>query len=300
MASYLILLIDDDPTLQLLVSKHLKLYGYEVINAEDGKKGLKIMDVQKPDLVLLDVNMPVMDGFQTLESIRKNQEFSDIPVLMLTSLGRQHLKIKGLELGADDYITKPFDQAELLARIKAALRRIKRTRRPEGMMEGSLTDLDLTDLLQSFELGGKTAIVTLPEIDSEIFLEDGELLHVRQGTHSGQPALIRILLSKKGTFSVNFSEPPDELTGEPKSITGALMGALADVDEIRAIVKRIKAGKRLIGIAGELTEFPTIQKIKEHFPAAFSDLIVLMEQAPKQNLKALIKAYKKGKLKVIN
>jgi two-component system KDP operon response regulator KdpE len=95
--------------------------GAEVIGAYDGESGLDLVERERPDLVLLDITMPGLDGFETLRSIRA---FSDVPVIMLTAMDDVVSKIKGLELGADDYVTKPFDHLELLARIRAVLRRL--------------------------------------------------------------------------------------------------------------------------------------------------------------------------------
>jgi DNA-binding response OmpR family regulator len=99
----------------------LQWHGMEVIGAHDGESGLDLVERERPDIVLLDISMPGMDGFQTLRGIRA---FSDVPVIMLTAMDDVLNKIKGLELGADDYVTKPFDHLELLARIKAVLRRL--------------------------------------------------------------------------------------------------------------------------------------------------------------------------------
>ena len=99
----------------------LQWRGTEVIGAYDGESGLDLVERERPDLVLLDIAMPGLDGFETLRGIRA---FSDVPVIMLTARDDVLNKIKGLELGADDYVTKPFDHLELLARIRAVLRRL--------------------------------------------------------------------------------------------------------------------------------------------------------------------------------
>lgn len=300
MDNYLILIIDDDQTQHLILGEHLKTEGYDVVHAKDGSQGLKIMESQNPDLVLLDVQMPVMDGFKTLEMIRERTGFKDMPVLLLTSLVRETMKIKGLELGADDYITKPFNRAELLARVKAALRRVVRHRRTEGTMEGNLSDLGLSDLLQSMELGAKTANIYLKEVDGEIFIENGELVHVRQGIFTGDHALTRIFLLEKGSFSVRFNTlPPDLPRDDIKPVTSVLMGVLADVDEIKDIITRLGVKDRLIKIDTDVSEFPIIEKFKALSPISFSKLLLSMEGDVKHNLRILIMASKKGKLKIV-
>ncbi|GHO77625.1 DNA-binding response regulator [Ktedonobacter sp. SOSP1-85] len=111
---------DDDPRLLRLVSRNLELEGYEVIATQDGEQALQAVETRMPDLVLLDVMMPKMDGFTVCTHIR---EFSTVPVIVMTARGQDKDKVLGLDLGADDYLTKPFSVDELLARIRAVLRR---------------------------------------------------------------------------------------------------------------------------------------------------------------------------------
>lgn len=115
-----ILAADDDPQLLRLVARNLELDGYDVLQASDGQQALDLVETRAPALVLLDVMMPRLDGFIVLERLR---EFSSLPVLMLTARGQDQDKIRGLDLGADDYLTKPFSIEELLARVRAVLRR---------------------------------------------------------------------------------------------------------------------------------------------------------------------------------
>lgn len=115
-----ILVIEDDEDVRTVVATRLKRAGYETSTASDGKDGLRRFYGDQPDLVLLDVAMPVMDGWQVLERLR---EVSEVPVLFLTAAAQERDKLRGLRSGADDYITKPFSGEELLARVEVALRR---------------------------------------------------------------------------------------------------------------------------------------------------------------------------------
>ena len=115
-----ILVIDDEEDIRLLVAALLRRAGYEVLEAADGRAGLRLLHESVPDLVMLDVSMPVLDGWQTLERIR---DLSDVPVIMLTARDGELEKVRGLKAGADDYVTKPFGRQELLARVEALLRR---------------------------------------------------------------------------------------------------------------------------------------------------------------------------------
>lgn len=115
-----ILIVDDDPTVRFLAKKVLDDAGYQVFTAQDGQDGLRQFYAVRPDLALLDVVMPNVDGWQMLNGIR---QMADTPVVMLTSKGRDEDIVMGLDHGADDYITKPFNPKVLLSRIRAALRR---------------------------------------------------------------------------------------------------------------------------------------------------------------------------------
>jgi two-component system, OmpR family, KDP operon response regulator KdpE len=118
-----ILVVDDAPEVleAVTVSFNLQWRETEVLGASDGESALRMVERDHPDLVLLDISIPGMDGYETLRQLR---EFSDVPVIMLTARDGILDKVKGLELGADDYVTKPFDHLELLARVKAVLRRL--------------------------------------------------------------------------------------------------------------------------------------------------------------------------------
>ena len=111
---------DDDPQLLRLMARNLQLEGFDVLAASDGQQALELIENHAPDLVLLDVMMPKMDGFTVCSRVR---EFSAVPIIIVTARGQDQDKVRGLDLGADDYLTKPFSVEELLARVRAVLRR---------------------------------------------------------------------------------------------------------------------------------------------------------------------------------
>jgi len=117
-----VLVVDDEPETVKYVSANLKARGFDVITASDGTEGLKQAEEQVVDLILLDITMPGPDGFEVCRRIR---ESSDVPIIILSARGREQDKVKALDLGADDYMTKPFGIDELLARVRAALRRVR-------------------------------------------------------------------------------------------------------------------------------------------------------------------------------
>jgi two-component system alkaline phosphatase synthesis response regulator PhoP len=117
-----ILIVDDEPSIVNVVSAYLKPEGYEVYTASDGTAGLKAARAFKPDLVILDVMLPGMDGIELLSRLRRE---SEVYVILLTARTEETDKIVGLSVGADDYVTKPFSPRELVARVKSALRRLQ-------------------------------------------------------------------------------------------------------------------------------------------------------------------------------
>ena len=123
-----ILLVDDDPNIRQLVNLYLQKEGFEVMMADRGDEALKMFKASPPNLMLLDIMLPGMDGWQVCREVRK---ISNIPIIMLTAKDETFDKVLGLELGADDYVVKPFDMKELVARIKAVTRRFQAADAPE-------------------------------------------------------------------------------------------------------------------------------------------------------------------------
>ncbi|MFD2216157.1 response regulator transcription factor [Metabacillus endolithicus] len=127
-----ILLIDDEQRMLNLLSLYIEPYGYTCFKKNSGPEGLELLRHQKVDIVILDIMMPEMDGWTTCEKIREN---SDVPIIMLTARSEKEDIVKGLKKGADDYLVKPFNEEELLARIEAIMRRTSRTTKSEEIIK---------------------------------------------------------------------------------------------------------------------------------------------------------------------
>jgi len=123
-----ILVVDDEPKYVRTIQVTLEIRGYEVIAARNGEMGIDLAVAEEPDLIILDIRMPGMNGYQVCERIR---EFSAVPIIMLTALAEEADMVKGLNTGADDYVTKPFSAQELLARVGAVLRRVELSERKD-------------------------------------------------------------------------------------------------------------------------------------------------------------------------
>ena len=122
-----ILLVDDEPLYLRLLKVNLESEGYEIISARNGEEALELISQDIPDLIIMDVMMPKLDGIATCNRIR---QFSNVPIILLTALGDEQDRVNGLNVGADDYVVKPFSATELLARVRAVLRRTQGQRDP--------------------------------------------------------------------------------------------------------------------------------------------------------------------------
>ena len=130
-----ILVVDDEQDLLDLIEYNLKKEGYEVLKAEDGEEGIEVARRENPDLVLLDIMMPKMDGLEVVEVMRDDEELKRIPVIFLTARGDEKTEVESLNKGGDDYITKPISTIKLISRIKAVLRRVDETEEPVNRLD---------------------------------------------------------------------------------------------------------------------------------------------------------------------
>ena len=121
-----ILIVEDEENIRQLVRYNLEKEGFQVVEAPDGLQGLKMVKLEKPDLVLLDLMIPAIDGLEVCRTLKGNSNTAAVPIIMLTARSEEIDKVIGLELGADDYMTKPFSPRELVARVKAVLRRTQK------------------------------------------------------------------------------------------------------------------------------------------------------------------------------
>ena len=170
--SRLVLVVDDEPMLRNLLSRLLRMEGYDVIEAQDGEEALSQVEARQPDLVLLDVMMPARDGLDVLGDLRKT---SAVPVILVSALGQEADRVLGLKLGADDYVVKPFSAAELSARIESVLRRAQQPstdRAPSAPSSNRLAFEGLAVDLQTREVSvsGEKVEMTAKEFDLLAFL----------------------------------------------------------------------------------------------------------------------------------
>jgi two-component system alkaline phosphatase synthesis response regulator PhoP len=164
-----VLIADDEENIRELLAYNLGKNGFEVLLAHDGISALAIVKASMPDLVILDVMMPGLDGYGVLSQIRSFRETTRIPVIMLTAKGADTDKVFGLEMGADDYISKPFSVSELIARVRALLRRVV-SNRASGLQQYGSIGIDKR--AHKAMLAGSELVLTLKEFDLLAYLAE--------------------------------------------------------------------------------------------------------------------------------
>jgi two-component system alkaline phosphatase synthesis response regulator PhoP len=162
-----VLIIEDEAHIVELIAYNLEAGGYAVSKAFDGKEGLELINQVKPDLIILDIMMPKIDGIGVLNRLRNDKTISHIPVIMLTAKSSEIDKVIGLEVGADDYMTKPFSINELMARVKAHLRRSERERDMSNDATRQMTYGDVVIDLEKYEVhkSGELVALSLKEFE---------------------------------------------------------------------------------------------------------------------------------------
>lgn len=162
-----IVVIDDNPSIVELIKLNLEIQGHTVKTALDGVTGLALVQQERPNLVLLDLMMPEVDGYTVCQRIRKDAVIANTPVLMLTALGQVQDKVKGFDVGADDYLTKPFELPELLVRVRALLRRANAL--PESLQKGEIRTVGHFTLMpDNLEITVQGQLIKLTPTEFEI------------------------------------------------------------------------------------------------------------------------------------
>jgi DNA-binding response OmpR family regulator len=197
-----VLVIEDDPAYAQLLRLNLEASGFRVMRVGDGRAGLAALEEFDPNLLILDVMLPDMDGYEVCRRVR---ESSHVPIIMLTAKAEERHKVQGLLLGADDYMTKPFSAAELLARITSVLRRARRREEPEASPRLTFGDLVIDFAAHRVTYGGQVVPLTATEFKllatlagspGRVILHD-ELLHRIWGTECvGDVALLRTTMGR--------------------------------------------------------------------------------------------------------
>jgi phosphate regulon transcriptional regulator PhoB len=165
-----ILIVDDEPDIVELLSYNLEKEKFSIVKAYDGEAALGLVRSEKPDLMILDLMLPKMNGLDVCKAVRRNPETANLPIIMLTAKGEEIDKIIGLEIGADDYITKPFSVKELIARVRALLRRMHDNDNKLGKEEFIYKELAINYASCLVQIGGKKVTLSPTELKLLFFL----------------------------------------------------------------------------------------------------------------------------------
>jgi DNA-binding response OmpR family regulator len=235
-----LLLVDADPRSVRVLEVSLKKAGYSVTTATDGLDALAKIESLTPDLVLSDTRLPKLDGYTLVRKLKDRPEWASIPIVLLTSQRSIEDKIRGLELGVEDYLTKPIFVRELIARVNMLL--AKRTQENiaasktsvtgRTRFQGSTTDMAVVDLLQTFEVSRKSGVVHLHSgtQDAKVYFRDGKVVDAEVARLRGEEAIYRALIWNEATFEVEFKSVTNEdVIGS--STQAVLMEGMRRVDE---------------------------------------------------------------------
>ncbi len=238
MTTWRVLVADDDTLSLQMMREGLAKLSVTVLEARDGEEVLRLAKAEGPDLILLDVMMPRMDGFQVAARLKQDPATAEIPLMFVSALGAPKDKVRGLNLGAEDYLAKPIHPEELRARVQMVLRRIQPSRRGAPMASGQLAAMNLLSLVQMFEGERRTArlLLTRGEEHGEIVFEGGKITRAAQGTRKGKAAVYQLLTWQDGTFQMAPHDASSQV-GEPLDVPtqALLMEGIRRLDEISGL-----------------------------------------------------------------
>ncbi|MDP3157629.1 MAG: response regulator [Archangium sp.] len=235
MAKQHLLLVDSDAKSLRVMEVSLKKAGFQVTTAIHGKDALEKVQISPPDLVLSETRMPEMDGLELCKVLKSDERFRHIPFVFLTNQKAVESKVKGLEQGADDYLTKPIYIKEVVTRVRMILQKVEKDRserkETKNGFVGNLSDMGVVDLVQTFEIGRKTGIIKLEgERAGIVYFKEGRVVDSELGRLRGENAFYRMLNTFEGKFEVSFV-PIDRPERIEVSTQGLLMEGMRRLDE---------------------------------------------------------------------
>ncbi len=243
-----LLVVDGDPKSLRVMEVSLRKAGFSITTAVNGADALEKARISPPELIISDTKMPQMDGFEFCKKLKADPTLAEIPFIFLTNQKAIEDKVKGLELGVDDYLTKPIYIKEIITRVKILLQKKKREsleRRDQKVrFSGNLADMGVVDLIQTIEIGRKTGIAlfhsaTEPPKHATVYFRAGKVIDAELGKLHGEKAVYRLLQWNNGTFEIDFKpsmKHPDEISLSSQAL---LMEGMRRVDEWGRMLEQI-------------------------------------------------------------
>lgn len=316
MAAEKVLVVDDEPVIaQMLTDRFQELY-VNVLRARNGVEALEMAWEHVPDLILLDVMMPKIDGFEVAKILKENPRTAGIPIIFLTALSEVKDEVRGLQVGADDFITKPFHFDELLDRVSKVLQKAEAERAESekgdggpSAVKGKLKEMSLVNLIRLLEPEKRTGILTLvsERRTGHLYFQDGKIFNAVQGTLRGEGAVYRLLGWTDGDFeleplgAIAPSGPPPISVGNQALITEGLRR----LEETARLAKdlpplgtRLKAAPGLVQLLAGKRPAPDLERFLGLLDGRH-DIRSVVEESGLEDLMALQslhKLYTKGML----
>ncbi len=276
MAKPKILLVDADLKSRQMLEISLKKGGFTVTSCGEGEKALQLVDTLLPDLIVADIDLAgSMDGFLFCEVLKENPEYRRIPFIFLSKRKSVEDKIRGLELGVDDYLTKPIYLKELLARVRMILEKMRQESFEQSgsdpQFQGDLSQMSVVDLLQTMEMGGKTGVVHLERggRTARLFCRHGRIVHAVVDNLVGERAVYRALLWNDGGFRIDFRNALQTQETIQVSTQGLIMEGMRRLDELERLKEQLPPLSTYLGIDSQtiLDEHP------DRFPAKIENIL---------------------------
>jgi CheY-like chemotaxis protein len=239
-----LLIVDSDPKSLRVLEVSLKKAGFSVTKAVNGADAIDKIQISAPDLVISDTQMPEMDGFELNKQLKANGEWADIPFMFLTAQKSIEDKIRGLEAGVEDYLTKPIFIREILARVGLVIQRRQRerleTRGSKTKFAGNLNDMGVVDIIQTIDISRKSGVIHMSREDDkgEIYFREGKVIDAQTANRTGADAVYRMLVWSGGSFEIEFKN----LKREDRialSTQGLLMEGMRRLDEWGRLLEQL-------------------------------------------------------------
>jgi CheY-like chemotaxis protein len=262
-----LLLVDGDPKSLRVMEVSLRKAGFSVTTAVHGRDALEKCELSPPDLILSDTKMPEMDGFELCRRLKHDERFKGTPFIFLTGQKSVEFKVKGLELGVEDYLTKPIYIKEIVTRVKILLEKREKERLEKKDLKasfaGKLSDMGVVDLVQTLEMGKKSGALHVKNekgLEAVCYFREGRILDCELGKLAGENAFYRLLNWQDGEFAIEF-KPIEREERIPVSTQGLLMEGMRRIDEWGRIVEQLPALDKVFEIdyallAERLAEIP--------------------------------------------
>ncbi|HSI05742.1 MAG TPA: response regulator, partial [Myxococcota bacterium] len=247
MAKKNLLLVDNDAKSLRVMEVSLRKAGFSVTTAVNGVDGLEKVRISPPELILSDTKMPEMDGFEFCRQLKQESKTATIPFIFLTAEKAVDHKVKGLELGVDDYLTKPIYIKEIVTRIKILLEKrdkeLLERRDPRSKFAGDLSDMGIVDLIQTIEIGRKTGRIKVRRGDgksADLYFKNGKVIDAELAKLRGEHAVYRLMVWNEGTFDIEFGASLGDRSDVIElSSQGLLMEGMRRLDEWGRLLEQL-------------------------------------------------------------